>query len=150
MPAEQCSSINLSNTAPLRHRNPLPARPANPCCHHKVRRPDLGPAGRGDLQIPSLPLKKADSMPQRQIGGVKLTPGQYEELVQMAGKPAKTLLSQLVASPGFASLPDYAKQRTVREIFNRTREVAREALLAKYPDLLRQSLVRKRDLVMAR
>ncbi len=57
MPAEQCSSINLSNTAPLRHRDPLPARPANPCCHHKVRRPDLGPAGRGDLPIPSLPEK---------------------------------------------------------------------------------------------
>ncbi len=97
-----------------------------------------------------LRLKVTPSMPQGQIGGVKLTPGQYEELVQMAGKPAKTLLSQLVASPGFASLPDYAKQRTVREIFNRTREVAREALLAKYPDLLRQSLVRKRELVTAR
>jgi hypothetical protein len=81
---------------------------------------------------------------------VKLTPGQYEELVQMAGKPAKTLLSQLIASPGFASLPDYVKQRTIRRILNQTREVAREALLAKYPDLLRQSITAKRELVAGR
>jgi hypothetical protein len=97
-----------------------------------------------------LRLKVTPNMPGREIGGVKLTPAQYDEFVQMAGRPAKELLDRLVSQPGFSNLPEFAKQKAMRRIINQTREVARETMLAKHPDLLRRSVEQKRERVTVR
>ena len=51
---------------------------------------------------------------------------------------------------GGANLPDFAKQKAMRRIINGTREVARETMLAKHPDLIRQSVEQKRERVTVR
>jgi hypothetical protein len=78
--------------------------------------------------------------PQRKIQAVDLTPQQYAELVQTAGRPAKELLDRLVASPRWAELPDPMKSKVIEDVIAKTRRAAEEEFLARHPDVLKQSV----------
>lgn len=92
-------------------------------------------------------LKAAPGMPRRAIKGVNLTPQQYDEFVQLAGRPAKDTLDRLVASPRYATLPDFARAKAIREIIGATRKAAREAFLVAHPDFLSRTVRRRVDLI---
>ncbi len=83
------------------------------------------------------------SKPQRQIGGVDLTPEQYARFTYLAGKPAKAFLDAYVASPAWRELPDPYKRRVMRETVESFRERARYQMVADNPRLL-EGLVRER------
>ena len=96
------------------------------------------------LRLGNFPLK-----PDRKIGGIELTPVQYAEYVEIAGKPAKRMLDLIVGAAGsdqaarWAALPDVAKRKVVDDIMRTTREAARGQMQIKYPDLLVQKIMEK-------
>lgn len=96
-----------------------------------------------------LRVKVFPSMPQRAIKGVNLTPRQYDEFVQLAGRPAKDLLGRLIAGPKYAASPDFARAEAIREMISKARKEAREAFLAMHPDFLRRTARRRVDLITA-
>ena len=81
-------------------------------------------------------LKLTPSMPDRKIGGVELTPQQYDEYAQLAGKPLRPILQQIIASPRYAKAPDFIKVKLLNETLSRVLEEATRQLQVKYPDLL--------------
>ena len=62
-----------------------------------------------------LRVKVFPSMPQRVIRGVNLTLQQYDEFVQLAGRPAKDSLGRLIADPKYAALPDFARAEAIQD-----------------------------------
>ena len=73
-------------------------------------------------------------MPQRRISGpnkesVELTPEQYWQYVETAGRMAKTILDRVVTDPGYAELPDDTRREMFERIIRRTRQAARVQLL---------------------
>jgi endonuclease YncB( thermonuclease family) len=85
-------------------------------------------------------LREFPSMPQKQITDARgdkidLTPKQYDEFVQLAGKPAKVALAQEMASPQWRSMPDAAKTAEVRSIISNMRDSARDEMRQRYPEL---------------
>ena len=75
------------------------------------------------LEVPVRP-------PVRRIGKVELTPQEYARYVEDAGRPAKVALDRLVASPGWAGLPDEGKIKVIKDVLRQTRAIARRQLAA--------------------
>jgi hypothetical protein len=80
-------------------------------------------------------LEAGIDMPERNIGGVELTPERYWEFVEMAGKPAKAILDTLVNGAKWDGMPDYAKEVFIRDTVRKVRDKARMAMVIRYPDL---------------
>lgn len=89
------------------------------------------------------------SMPGHTIHGVPLTPQEYSRFVELAGNelkdPATGLgcleyLNQLVKTPEFKAMsdgPDGMKAKTIKNVIEAYREMARERMLEESPDLHR-------------
>ena len=78
-----------------------------------------------------LRLGVSQSMPSRQIGGVKLTPEEYDEYSQIAGELAKKELTKELKRDRYKKAsegPDGRKALEIKKIFTRTREEARERM----------------------
>jgi hypothetical protein len=80
------------------------------------------------------------SPPQQRIGGVELTPLQYDEYAQMVGQTAKRVLDQMVSQPSFEGLPDPLREEMIDSVFKMSREQARAVMMARYPDIIRQGV----------
>ena len=88
------------------------------------------------------------SHPDRLIQGVKLTGEEYASYVELAGKPAKEKLDQLVKSPGFSKMsdgPDGMKAQAIMNVVNAYRQAAQGQMLVLYPELREQVLKRKTE-----
>jgi hypothetical protein len=88
------------------------------------------------------------SNPPRRIDGVSLTGEEYSQFVEMAGKPAKQALDELVRSPGWSSLsdgPDGMKADVIRNVVNQFRAAARAQIVATTPSLRQRILERKTE-----
>jgi len=89
------------------------------------------------------------SMPGHTIHGVPLTPQEYSRFVELAGNelkdPATGLgcleyLNKLVKSPEFKAMsdgPDGMKAKTIKNVIESYREMARERMLEEFPELHR-------------
>lgn len=64
---------------------------------------------------------------------IELTAEQYDQLVQLAGKPAKEALAKEISSPEWRRLSDDEKRKTIREIVNDFRDAARDTLRDQMP-----------------
>ena len=62
--------------------------------------------------------------PRRQIGGVDLTPRQYDDYSRVSGRLAKTMLDGII-SPQFRSMPPGAQIDTIKSIVNQARAMGR-------------------------
>lgn len=83
-------------------------------------------------------LGVAVSPPTQRIGGVKLTPEQYDEYAQMVGQTAKRVLDQMVAQPSYEGLPDALRLDMIDGVFKAAREQARVMMMARYPEIIQQ------------
>jgi len=83
--------------------------------------------------------------PQRRIRGVELSNDQYDEYTTMAGRMAKQRLDTIVNSSAFNSWPPAVKRDVIQETIGQSREVARGMMLAKYPEIVSQSVQAKTE-----
>lgn len=95
-----------------------------------------------------LRLGVAQQMPSRQIGGVELTPQEYDEYNKISGRSAKRELSKLIERSDYKSAsdgPDGLKALAIKKVFAATRDDARKRILKnkKFRDL--QGRVMERD-----
>lgn len=70
------------------------------------------------------------------IRNVPLDDAQLDDFSRLAGRMAKQRLDAVVNSPDWRTFPPQAKQNVVREILKQSREVARGAMFARYPQIL--------------
>ena len=63
-----------------------------------------------------------------------LTPGQYDELVQLSGKPAKQYLDDYMRTAEWQGMPDDQRVEFVSETLKEFRSAGREALKERYPE----------------
>jgi hypothetical protein len=79
------------------------------------------------------------SMPQRYVTvagkHVQLNPQQYDELIQLAGKPAKSAIAHEMASPEWRQMSDDDKRDAIKSILSDMRSSARDELRSRYPEL---------------
>jgi hypothetical protein len=81
--------------------------------------------------------------PDRKIRGVLLTDEQYDQYSQYAGRMAKSRLDTMVRSPAWASWPPEVRHEVVKETFAQSRETARGAIMAKWPDIVVKAVQQK-------
>lgn len=88
-------------------------------------------------------LRVGLSKPDRNVGDVRLTPRGYADLVRAGGMPAKEVLDQLTASPGWDRLPDGIKRVMIRRIVEQARSTATRQMMMANPELLRAQVMER-------
>lgn len=83
-----------------------------------------------------LALEIYPGKPERKIGGVELTPEQYDRYVELSGKMARDELDVLVASPNYQNALPFMQQQLLKSAFEDARETARVLLFSEYENLL--------------
>lgn len=76
--------------------------------------------------------------PARIIDGVRLTPSEYDQYTELAGKGAKEKLDDLIKDPSFKRLPggpDGMKAQIIKDVINTYREQARGIMIMRNPEL---------------
>jgi hypothetical protein len=79
----------------------------------------------------------------RALDGVRLTPQQYSEYQAGAGHLAKSLISLVIQSPGYARAPDGVKAEMIEKVFTNAKQAARNQIRARYPELVRDAAAGK-------
>jgi hypothetical protein len=77
---------------------------------------------------------------EKSIKGVKLEPKQYDDFQRIAGRLSKMTLDTIVATPGWASVPEFARRETIKNAIERSRESATALMLAQNPDLIQKAV----------
>ena len=96
-----------------------------------------------------LELKIWPSKPKRQIRGVDLTPEQYDVYQQYSGRQFHMMVTNMVNIPGWSQMPAFVRVEMITNAQRSANEMAQTATLAKYPDILQQSLKAKQDQIKA-
>ena len=88
-------------------------------------------------------LRAPLAMPQRSITvegkRVPLDAKQYDEFVQLSGKPAKQYLSEQIRTPQWRAMSDEDRRQLVKEALEDFRASGREALIERHPELGRST-----------
>lgn len=66
---------------------------------------------------------------------IELTPAEYSRYVELAGKPAKAALDQIVKNPGFENAPKFQKDQIFRQVVNEFRQRAKAQLISEDKEL---------------
>lgn len=74
--------------------------------------------------------------PRKEIRGVELNKDEWRFYQVKAGSLAKDALSKIVDTPQWDSIPDFEKEKIIRDIFRETRDVAREQTIMMYPGII--------------
>jgi hypothetical protein len=82
-----------------------------------------------------LEIDYAPSMPSRRINGHELTPEQYSEYAEIAGKAARVKIEPQVRGKGWRSMPPDRKIDKIKRAFDESRDLARKRMKRKYPEL---------------
>lgn len=72
---------------------------------------------------------------KRSIRGVELSDDEYDDLCRIAGRLAKQRLNAVVLGSEFRNWPPEAQHDVMLEIINQNREIARNIMMMKYPDI---------------
>lgn len=75
------------------------------------------------------------SMPRREINGNPLTPEQYDQYTEIAGKQAVKLLERKVALPGWQRRQPDDNIKIIKDAYDKAREQARNQMKRQYPKL---------------
>lgn len=72
----------------------------------------------------------------KEIEGVELSPDEWLMYGQTAGQLTKTYADALVNAPAYKDLPDAVKKTLLEDAIRKSRDTARSALKAQFPDLI--------------
>ena len=75
----------------------------------------------------------------KEVRGVHLTAGEYDDYARIAGRLTKIRLDQLVRAPNWSAVPDFAKIETIHKIVENSRKAAGAQLWAENPQLLQRA-----------
>lgn len=89
-------------------------------------------------------LGKGMTMIGNDIHGVKLNSQQYNEYSQKAGVITKMRLDNLIKTDGFQSMSRAAQIEHINQEIKVSRIQARNLIMAKYPEIMRQAVAQKR------
>ena len=74
--------------------------------------------------------------PERKMRNVELTGEQYDDWQRLAGRLAKQRMDVIVRSPSFMNMPPTIRHDLLAEQLRQSREVARNMMFMKYPQIL--------------
>lgn len=86
--------------------------------------------------------------PPRTIEGVQLTPAEYDQFTELAGKPAKAYLDNLISQKSFEQMsdgPDGMKAQLVKNVISNFRDQARAQMMMRNPELRDRAISIKRE-----
>jgi hypothetical protein len=73
----------------------------------------------------------------RKIRGIELTDQQWAEFATLAGRMTKDRLDRIIVSPDFERWAPHSRKTVVEEVVRQSREIARNAIMARYPEIPR-------------
>ena len=79
---------------------------------------------------------------------MQLSAEEYDQFSELAGKPAKAYLDELVKQPGFQSMsdgPDGMKAEIIKNVINNFRDQARSQMMMRNPELRDRAITIKRE-----
>ena len=91
-----------------------------------------------------LKLKVFPSKLSRKIRGVELSGEQYDDFSRVAGRTMKMRLDNIVGTPGFSSLPEFAQREVVTRTISTARETARSLMMMQNPEIIKSAMDAKR------
>ena len=92
------------------------------------------------------------SHPAKTISDVKLDDKQFDFYQKTAGNMARDTIERFAKMPNWNAVPKVLRQKEYRQIFNRSREIARALTISKFPELMgkiRDAQAKKYGLVIA-
>lgn len=132
----------------LPKRDPLYGEPvANPGYHAVLRE---SPVNADPVKAELDRIQYYPTAPQKTIGGVKLTPEQYDRYEATAGPYVKQMLTAAMATPRYKSLALGAQRATVKGIISAGRARARAAMQMAHPELIEQGIAARRAAITGR
>ena len=81
--------------------------------------------------------------PQSHIGGVRLTPEQYDKYQATAGPLVHEALDEIVNSPGWKDLPAGDRRKELESTVKTMREMAAQTIQMEYPGLIEAGIDRQ-------
>lgn len=81
--------------------------------------------------------------PPQNLKGARLNNAEYVELQKLSGKLFHELGTKLVESPAYAKMPRYAQKEVLRKTQLTARKMARDAILARNPELIKRVVKKK-------
>lgn len=96
------------------------------------------------VNIEMMRLGIAKAPVDRRIRNVTLTDQQYDDFQRIAGVMTKQNLDRFVRSGTYERMPDYARRDAIEAIIDGNREAARNQMMAKYPQIMRDATDRRR------
>lgn len=122
----------------LPKRDPLYGEPIpNPGYHSFVR---TAPQNTDPVKQEMDRLQYYPGAPQKSIGGVKLTPEQYDRYEATAGPLAKQALTATIRSPEYQNAPDVQKRGMLKGYLEWARDRAKSAMQAENPQITRDAV----------
>ena len=85
-----------------------------------------------------LDLEVFPGQPKRQIRGVELTDEQYDTLQEVSGKYFRTLVTQQINQPGWASIPHFARVEIVTKMLDVSRKAGRVYVTMLNPNIIEE------------
>lgn len=127
----------------LPKRDPLYGEPMpNPGYHNILR---SVPINTDPVKLELERVNLHPTAPRDVIGGVKLTPEQYDRYAATAGPLVQRALSSLVSHPGWQNIPLADRAQTMRATISAMRQQAATAMQMHDPKLVQQALQQRLD-----
>ncbi len=127
----------------LAKRDPLYGEPLENPGHHAVIR--SLPVDTDPVKMELERVNLHPTAPRDVIGGVKLTPEQYDRYQATAGPLVQRALTSLVSHPGWQSVPLADRADTMRATISAMRQKAAIAMQVAEPKLIQQGLQQRLD-----
>ena len=94
---------------------------------------------RDPVNLAMLELGVHPAAAERKIRNVPLTDDQYDDFQRIAGRMAKMRLDRIVNSPQWRTFPNHIKLDVIKHEIESDRNVAREMMLMKYPQIAKDA-----------
>ena len=85
-----------------------------------------------------------ERFPSKTINSVPLSDEQYKQYIGASGHLTTTLLTPIVTSPGWNSIPKNSQISIIKEYTQAARSAAQSMIIAKNPEILKQSIENQR------
>ena len=70
---------------------------------------------------------------------VELTDEEYDQYATITGKYARNLLDAVVRTPGYRSMPAWARKEHIEKVISKARQQAKTAFIMDNPNVITQS-----------